>query len=56
MFYENTDKLTPDEILVQPAKRLELQYEILVAIIVIPGGLAVAAILLMTYGKKQVTK
>ncbi len=56
MVYENPDKLTPDEILVQPAKRLELQYEILVAIIVIPGGLAVAAILLMMYGKKQVTK
>ncbi len=56
MVYENPDKLTPDEILVQPAKRLELQYEILVAIIVIPGGLAVAAVLLMMYGKGKATK
>ncbi len=54
--YENPDKLTPDEILVQPAKRLELQYEILVAIIVIPGGLAVTAVLLMMYGKPKATK
>jgi len=46
MVYENPDKLTPD-IVVQPAKRLELQYEILVAIIVAPSALAVIAILTM---------
>ncbi len=49
--YENPDKLTTDEIVIQPAKRLELQYEILVAIIVVPSGLAVVAVVMMVYGK-----
>lgn len=55
MVYENPDKLTPD-IVIQPAKRLELQYEILVAIIVIPGALAVIAIITMVFGKGKKTK
>jgi len=44
-------KLTTDEIVIQPAKRLELQYEILVAIIVVPSGLAFLAVVMMVYGK-----
>jgi len=55
MVYENPDKLTPD-IVIQPAKRLELQYEILVAIIVIPGAFAVIAILTMVFGKGKKLK
>ena len=54
MVYENPDKITADEIVVQPAKRLDIQYEILVAIIVIPGGLALAAVLYMAYGKRKI--
>ena len=54
MVYENPDVLSTDEIVVQTAKRLDLQYEILVAIIVIPLGLAVAAILYMKYGNKKI--
>jgi len=54
MVYENPDVTSTDEIVVQPAKRLELQYEILVAIIVIPLGLAVAAILYMKYGNRKI--
>lgn len=49
--YENPDKLATNEIVVQPAKRLELQYEILIAIIVVPSGLAVVAVVMMVYGK-----
>ena len=49
--YENPNKLTTNEIVIQPAKRLELQYEILIAIIVVPGGLAVVAVVMMVYGK-----
>jgi len=49
--YENPNKLTTDEIVIQPAKRLELQYEILIAIIVVPSGLAVVAVVMMVYGK-----
>jgi len=57
MVYENPDKIAPDEIIIQPAKRIELQYEILVAIIVVPGGLAVTVVLYMIYGKgKPATK
>jgi len=54
MVYENPDIISTDEIVVQPARRLELQYEILVAIIVIPLGLAVAAILYMKYGNRKI--
>ena len=56
MVYENPDVISTDEIVVQPAKRLELQYGILVAIIVLPGGLAVAAVLYMVYGKGKPAK
>jgi len=54
MVYENPDVFSSDEIVVQPARRLELQYEILVAIIVIPGGLAGIAVLYMMYGKGKI--
>ena len=54
MVYENPDVTFTDEIVVQPARRLELQYEILVAIIVIPLGVAVAAILYMKYGNREI--
>jgi len=51
MVYDNPDKLNTDEIVVQPAKRVELQYELLVAIIIVPAGLAVFVVLYMMYGK-----
>lgn len=51
MVYDNPAKIEHHEVVVQPARRVELQYEILVAIIVIPGGLAVFAVLYMMYGK-----
>ena len=54
MVYENPDKISTDEIIVQPARRLELQYEIFVAIIVIPGGLAAVAVFMMMYGKGKI--
>ena len=52
--YENPDVTFTDEIVVQPARRLEIQYEILVAIILIPLGFAVAAILYMKYGNRKI--
>lgn len=51
MVYENPDKVTHEQITISPAKRVELQYELLVAIIVVPGGLAVFVVLYMMYGK-----
>src|SRR3990170_361934 len=40
-------------IVIQPAKRVELQYELLVAIITVPGALAIVAVLYMMYGKPK---
>lgn len=51
MVYDNTQKQEHHEIVVQPAKRVELQYEILILIITIPGALAIIAVLYMMYGK-----
>lgn len=56
MVYDNPDEVTHHEVVVQPAKRVELQYEILVGIITIPGGLAAFAVLYMMYGKKRSKK
>lgn len=56
MVYENPDIIAPEDIVIKPAKRIELQYEILVAIIVIPGSLAVMAVLYMMYGKGKPKK
>ena len=52
--YKNPDVTFTDEIVVQPARRFEIQYEILVAIILIPLGFAVAAILYMKYGNRKI--
>ena len=52
--YKNPDVTFTDEIVVQPARRLEIQYEIFVAIILIPLGFAVAAILYMKYGNRKI--
>lgn len=51
MVYDNPEKTEHHEVVIQPARRVELQYEILIAIIVIPGGLAAFAVLYMMYGK-----
>ena len=56
MVYDNPEKISHQEMMIQPAKRVELQYELLVAIIVIPGGLAVFVILYMMYGKEKSRK
>ena len=55
MVYENPEEFDRDQIVVQPAKRVELQYELLLAIILIPGGLAVIAVLYMMYGKGKIS-
>ncbi|HXV51418.1 MAG TPA: plastocyanin/azurin family copper-binding protein [Nitrosopumilaceae archaeon] len=47
MVYENPEKISHEEMAVQPAKRLELQYELLVAIILVPGGLVIFIIFYM---------
>lgn len=56
MVYDNPERAEHHEIVVQPAKRVELQYELLVAIIIIPGGLAAFAVLYMMYGKGKRSK
>ena len=56
MVYDNPDKLNTDEIVIQPAKRVELKYELMVAIIIIPAGLAIFAVLYMIYGKTNKQK
>lgn len=56
MVYENPDDTASEalqDVKVQSAQRLELQYEILVLIIVVPGALAIIAILKMMYGKDK---
>ena len=53
MVYDNPDMVSHEGMVIQPAKRIELQYELLVAIIIVPGGLAVFVILYMMYGKKK---
>jgi len=52
MVYDNPEMVSHQDMVIQPAKRLELQYELLVAIIVIPGGLTIFVVLYMMYGKK----
>lgn len=54
--YQNPDKAANEALEgvdVGPARRAELQYELLVAIIVVPGALAVIAVLKMMYGKEK---
>src|SRR3989304_3595156 len=53
MVYDNLEKQAHHEIVIQPAKRVELQYELLVAIITVPGALAIVAVLYMMYGKPK---
>ena len=53
MIYDNLEKQAHHEIVIQPAKRVELQYELLVAIITVPGALAIVAVLYMMYGKPK---
>jgi plastocyanin len=49
--YDSFEENVSHEGMIQPAKRVELQYQILVLIIVLPGALAIAAVLYMMYGK-----
>lgn len=56
MVYDNPEKQSHHEIVVQPAKRVELQYELLIAIITVPGALAVVVVLYMMYGKPRKQK
>ena len=49
--YDSFQDNVPHEAMVQPAKRVELQYQILVLIIALPGALAIGAVLYMMYGK-----
>lgn len=53
MVYDNPEKEMHHGIVVQPAKRVELQYELLAAIIAIPGGLVISLILYMVYRKPK---
>ena len=53
MVYDNPEKDSHENIVVQPAKRVELQYELLVAIITIPGALVVVTVLYMMYRKPK---
>ncbi len=49
--YENPEGKVTDEIVIQPAKRLTLQYELAVGIIVIPAILLVGVVLFLKYKK-----
>ena len=56
MVYENPEKTIHHEATIQPAKRIELQYEFIVAIILVPGALTVFVIFYMMYGKGKSKK
>ena len=56
MVYNNPDKISHEGMVMQPVNRVELQYEILVAIILVPGGLAIVAVLYMMYAKPKSSK
>jgi plastocyanin len=49
--YDSFEENVPHKEMIQPAKRVELQYQILVLIIALPGAMAIIAVLYMMYGK-----
>lgn len=53
MVYENPKDVSPPQITVKPAQRIELQYEILVLIIVVPGGIVLVIVLSMKRAKPE---
>jgi len=54
--YENPEGKVTDEIVIQPAKRLALQYELAVTIIVVPAALFIIILWYMKSGKKYTRK
>jgi plastocyanin len=51
--YDNPEKTSTSEIVVQPARRIDIYYEILVAIIIIPAIMLFVIIGIMKYGKPK---
>ena len=49
--YENPEGKVTDEIVIQPAKRLALQYELAVTIMVVPAVLFLVIVFYMKYRK-----
>ena len=49
--YENPEEVTTKDVVIQPARRLEFQYELAVAIILIPGAIFVSILIWSTWKK-----
>lgn len=53
MVYENQEKTSTTELVVQPAKRIDIYYEILVAVIVVPAIMLLGIVMYMKFGKRD---
>ena len=52
MVYENTEKITSTDKIVQPKQTLQLYYEVAIAIVIVPAIMLLVAVLYMK-GKKS---
>ncbi len=53
MVYDNPEKTTSSEIVVKPAQRIDIYYELLVAIILVPALMLLGLIAYMKFGKSE---
>ena len=54
--YDNPEHTIQEHVVIKPAKRIEIQYEMILAMLLIPAGLVVAAVYLMKTGKRDIEK
>ena len=53
MVYDNPEKTTTSEIVIQPARRMDIYYEFLVAAILVPALMLLGLIIYMKFGKPK---
>lgn len=53
MVYDNQEKTTTSELVVQPAKRIDIYYEILVAVILVPAIMLLGIVMYMKFRKSN---
>ncbi|MFQ5781647.1 MAG: plastocyanin/azurin family copper-binding protein [Nitrosopumilus sp.] len=51
--YDNQEKSTTSEVVIQPAKRIDIYYEILVAVILVPAIMLLGIVAYMKFGKSN---
>jgi len=54
MVYDNPEKTTTSEVVIQPAKRIDIYYEILIAVILVPAVMLLGIVLYMKLRKPNV--